>query len=64
MDNKITIQEFKDDRNILQNKIVSLLKEFEDKYGQEIITNMSIRRWNGSNYASGPISILDIQVKL
>ncbi len=64
MDN-LMLKDLLTDREVLSDSIMNLLNVFERKYGQNIIkSSLEIRRFNGSNSASGKIVGLDLDVTL
>jgi len=59
-----TIEELKLDKNAMELEVVKILQKFEETYGVDSITNMSISRHNGSNSAFGKIVGLRIFVDI
>lgn len=59
-----TIEEAKLEKNKLQTEIAKLIIQFEDKYGQDTIKTLYIKRWNGSNNAFGKVSEICANIAL
>lgn len=60
----MTIQQAKEDINTLQNSIKNLLTEFEQKYGEDSILSIGLRRYNGSNDYFGKIVEVKINTQI
>jgi len=58
------LEQIRSDKKQLVEKIKDLLNEFEVKYGQDIITDIKVSRWNGSNAAWGKISDIFISIRI
>ena len=59
-----TIEQAKADKVNLQSSIAELVRTFETKYGEGTVFSITIKRWNGSNEASGRVSEVPVDVRL
>lgn len=60
----MTIEKLKQDKTQLEASIKDLLNEFEKTYGKNTVKSIGITRWNGSNYAHGVVSEVNLNVDI
>ena len=59
-----TIDQLREDKKELEKQVWQLLRDFEEKHGEDIVGEIKFTRYNGSNSASGPICVLNIGLSI
>lgn len=57
-------ERIKREKDVFKKKITALLIEFEEEFGGNVVEEIRIIRWNGSNNAFGDVIDTDLKIKI